>query len=52
MDEETLPYADHLQSLPLEHALWWFIENVTADDPHRTDYFFLLRERFRNEAQS
>ena len=28
--------------------LWSFIENVTDDDPERTDKFFALRERVRN----
>lgn len=29
-------------------ACWDFIENVTDDDPERTDRFFALRERVRN----
>ena len=28
--------------------LWWFIENVTDDDPTRQDQFFALRERVRS----
>jgi hypothetical protein len=28
--------------------LWSFIENVTDDDPERTDKFFALRERVLN----
>ena len=28
--------------------LWDFIENVTGEDPARTDKFFALRERVRN----
>ena len=28
--------------------LWDFIENVTDEDPTRTDKFFALRERIRN----
>lgn len=28
--------------------LWDFIENVTDEDPTRTDKFFALRERVRN----
>lgn len=28
-------------------ALWWFVENVTEDDPDRTNHFFALRERVR-----
>ncbi len=29
--------------------LWDFIENVTGEDPARTDKFFALRERVRNQ---
>lgn len=29
--------------------LWWFIENVTDDDPTRQDQFFALRERVRSQ---
>ncbi len=28
--------------------LWYFIENVTDEDPERSDKFFSLRERVRN----
>ena len=35
----------YLETLPLVHALWWWIENVTVDDPSRTETFFYLRER-------
>lgn len=38
---------DHLDTLPITHALWWFIENVAEDSPHRTPLFFYLRSRFR-----
>lgn len=31
----------------LVRDLWWFIENVTPDDPTRDDKFFKLRERVR-----
>ena len=44
------PYAEHLKSVPLNDALWWFIENVNEEDPHRNDYFFALRERVRSEG--
>lgn len=27
--------------------LWWFMENVTDEDPSRTKRFFALRERVR-----
>ena len=42
--QETI---DYLISLPTVFALWWFIENVTEDDPRRTELFFHLRERVR-----
>lgn len=32
--------------------LWNFVENVTDDDPARTDKFFALRERVRNHYAS
>lgn len=32
-------------------AAWWFIENVTADDPARTDLFFRVRELVREAGQ-
>ena len=32
--------------------LWDFIENVTDEDPTRTDKFFALRERVRNHYAS
>jgi hypothetical protein len=41
---------DYLDSLPLEYALWWFIENVNETTQGRTDMFFFLRERMRDEA--
>lgn len=31
----------------LIHDLAWFIENVTEEDPTRSDKFFALRERWR-----
>lgn len=43
--QETI---DHLNILPLPHALWWFIENVGEDHPHRTELFFHMRDRMRN----
>lgn len=42
----------YLQTLPLAEALWWFIENVNEDDSARTELFFYLRERKRNESRS
>jgi hypothetical protein len=38
----------HTDTLDLAAALWWFIENVTDEDPQRTETFFHLRERVRN----
>lgn len=29
------------------HAVWWFVENVTQDDPDRAVIFFELREMVR-----
>lgn len=40
-------YREHVASLPLMQALWWFIENVTDDLPYRSEIFFALRERVR-----
>jgi hypothetical protein len=39
---------DLLDGLPLVSALWWFIENVNEDTPHRSELFFYLRERVRD----
>lgn len=36
-----------LDPMELAGALWWFIENVSSDAPHRTALFFYLRERVR-----
>ena len=41
-----------MNQMPLVMALWWWIENVTADDPARSEVFFYLRERVRNEVMS
>jgi hypothetical protein len=38
---------DYLDTLPFGYAVWWYVENVTEDDPIRTEVFFYLRERFR-----
>ena len=42
----------YLETLPLVLALWWWIENVTEDDPSRTETFFYLRERVRTYSES
>lgn len=44
-----MKHKDYLDSLQIGAALWWFIENVAENDIERTDYFFYLRERVRNE---
>lgn len=36
------------ETLAVMKACWHFIENVTDEDPDRTDKFFALRERVRN----
>lgn len=43
-------YSAYLETLPLVDALFWFIENVNDEDPFRSEYFFRLRERVRDEA--
>ena len=30
------------------YACWWFIENVSADDPWHNDIFFVVREIVRS----
>lgn len=42
--DQTQAYLD---TLPLATALFWFIENVNEDSPHRTALFFYCRERVR-----
>jgi hypothetical protein len=41
-------YLAYIDTLPIVDALWWFIENVPADAPYRTEMFFHLRERVRD----
>lgn len=50
--EQADRYIAYLDTLPLVNAMWWFIENVTPDSSYRTEVFFYLRERVRNEVQS
>ncbi len=38
---------DYLDTLPAVLALFWFMENVDSDHPHRTSLFFYCRERAR-----
>lgn len=42
--------SENRENEPLDtlRACWDFIENVTNDDPERSDKFFALRERVRN----
>ncbi len=45
-------YVEYIKGLPLNHALWWFIENISDDHPERAVIFFALRERIRAEGLS
>jgi hypothetical protein len=38
---------DYLDALPGVLALWWFMENVSDEDPDRQALFFHCRERVR-----
>lgn len=38
---------EYLDTLSLEDALWWFIENMQADGVVKNEVFFRLRERIR-----
>jgi hypothetical protein len=49
---KTGGYISYLKTLPLLQALWWYIENVSSDDPDQATYFFYLRERYRKEEQA
>lgn len=49
-DASQPQYLGYLKGLPLVEALWWFIENCSEDMPGRTELFFALRERVRDEA--
>lgn len=48
---ESPDHSAYLACLPLVDALWWFIENVSQEDPHRNTYFFALRERMRSSLK-
>ncbi|WP_199028433.1 hypothetical protein [Ralstonia sp. ASV6] len=43
-------YLDYVNGLPLQDALWWFIENASDDLESRTEIFFALRERVRAQV--
>lgn len=52
LPESSLPsYADYVKGLPLQEALWWFIENGHDELQGRSEIFFALRERVRAEGQ-
>lgn len=38
---------DYLDTLPGVLTLWWFMENVTDENPDRSELFFYCRERVR-----
>lgn len=40
--QEAIDYTD---TLPMAHALWWYLEN--AEDEWGSEVFFRLRTRFR-----
>lgn len=46
------PYEAMLAKMSLVDALWWFIDNGTDSLEGRTDLFFALRERVREQAGS
>ncbi|QMI49821.1 hypothetical protein [Burkholderia sp. MBR-1] len=51
LQEKTKPsYLDYVKGVPLQQALWWFIENGHDELEGRTDIFFALRERVRSEG--
>lgn len=43
----TERWKTHLEGMSITDALWWFIENVSFDEPYRAEIFFKLRERMR-----
>jgi hypothetical protein len=47
LDADPIPTPDN-SALEVLRAAWSFIEDVTDDDPERTDKFFALREQVRN----
>jgi hypothetical protein len=44
--------AEYLDALPGVLALWWFMENVNDDHPHRSELFFYCRERVRRYSHN
>jgi predicted RNA-binding Zn ribbon-like protein len=49
MSEAKPSYLGYVKELPLQEALWWFIENASDDLPERSSIFFALRERMREQ---
>lgn len=43
--KEPEDHSEMLSGMNLAEANWWFIENVSSDDPMRDTYYWLLRER-------
>jgi len=50
-NQEKSEAIAHMDSLSLQDAMWWFLENVSEDSPARSDCFFALRRRRVNEAR-
>lgn len=46
--DADLPSARDDRAIEVLRAAWSFIEDVTEDDPERTDKFFALRELVRS----
>lgn len=51
MSEAKPSYLGYVSELPLQDALWWFIENGSDDLPERSAIFFALRERIREQRE-
>lgn len=51
MSEAKPSYLGYVKELPLQEALWWFIENASDDLPERSAIFFALRERMREQKK-
>lgn len=43
--KEPTDHSAMLRTMNLAEANWWFVENVSTDDPMRDTYYWLLRER-------
>ena len=51
LDTKFQRMKEYLDTLTTAQALWWFIENVDADDPNRSTLFFYCRERVHTDNQ-